>query len=527
MKSLKLLWFVLLFNSISLLAQQIPFQGKLLENGQPVTDSKTFNFSIQTLPINWSETHLSVPIVNGLYSVVLGSIIQLPDTLFEVQSSYELYISVDSTPLDTVEIFAPIEVDPTVPVNLKDGVVWSEIGDIPTGITDDIDSTNEIQSLSYLAGTLSISKGNSVDILTTDSLLLLENFQVGVSDTNSIADPEQILADTYTLEDTVWQSFTVNESGELTEIWIEFANSLITDVKLKLFEGTGASGQSIFDESFPASNFTSTIQYQTFAINPVIPINFNSGQTYTFQLIGISNPLLVSSIGNDQYPFGISSIGSDIDLKFSIFMEVVTPIKFVITSDGNVGIGTSSPNARLEIVAHESTSEENTFLVSSAMEETLFKVTNNGKVGIGTDSPISTFDINGNANISGDLYIGGSLLPTTLTTTNYQFFTTDGTFTAPDGVTMVFITMIGGGGGGGGQGPGGGGSCSIIKYPYSVIPGIDYSIIVGNAGEGGITSVGTDGGNSSFDIMTVYGGNGAGNSVPGNGCGTSMKAYPI
>src|SRR3990167_2377020 len=55
------------------------------------------------------------------------------------------------------------------------------------------------------------------------------------------------------------------------------------------------------------------------------------------------------------------------------------------------------------------------------------------------------------------------VLPSGNTTGRIEIFTSDDTFTVPDGVTKVYLTMVGGGGGGGGGGSatnegGGGGS---------------------------------------------------------------------
>jgi len=52
--------------------QQISYQGKLMENGVPVTGTKTFTFAF--VDTDWLEIHENVNVVNGIYSVVLGNI---------------------------------------------------------------------------------------------------------------------------------------------------------------------------------------------------------------------------------------------------------------------------------------------------------------------------------------------------------------------------------------------------------------------------------------------------------------------
>jgi len=69
-----------------------------------------------------------------------------------------------------------------------------------------------------------------------------------------------------------------------------------------------------------------------------------------------------------------------------------------------------------------------------------------------------------------------------------QLFTSDGNFTAPTGVTQVYITMVAGGASGGAGvnattgGGGGGAGEAIIKQPYTVTAESTYAVDVGAAG---------------------------------------------
>ncbi|EBN0009287.1 phage tail protein [Salmonella enterica subsp. enterica] len=129
---------------------------------------------------------------------------------------------------------------------------------------------------------------------------------------------------------------------------------------------------------------------------------------------------------------------------------------------------------------------------------------------------------------------------------HYQFFTANGTFTVPDGVTQVFVEMLGGGGGGGGGGGavtdggfagasgGSGGTCGSTNISIvPVTPGGKYAVIVGAGGVGGaaasqsstapsgihtlVTSTpgspGIDGGDSIFVNVTAKGGSGGAGGV--------------
>jgi hypothetical protein len=102
-----------------------------------------------------------------------------------------------------------------------------------------------------------------------------------------------------------------------------------------------------------------------------------------------------------------------------------------------------------------------------------------------------------------------------------QVFTSDGTFTAPAGITTVYLTMVGGGGSGAGTaastgsyGTGGGGGGTIINYPYTVTPSSEYAVVVGTSGE-----------DSSFDGTVVAPKGLAGNTdSPVGGLGATPSA---
>ena len=75
-----------------------------------------------------------------------------------------------------------------------------------------------------------------------------------------------------------------------------------------------------------------------------------------------------------------------------------------IQADGNVGIGTTGPDANLEVV--------DDFMVSSAAEANgdLFTVLSSGNVGIGTTSPTSKLHVIGDINATGNITSGNSTI---------------------------------------------------------------------------------------------------------------------
>ncbi|MBV6641049.1 MAG: tail fiber domain-containing protein [Cyclobacteriaceae bacterium] len=98
----------MLMVSISVYSQnnsKIPFQGNITQEGVPIDGSRKFVFSIPD--VSWTETHDAVSITNGFYSVVLGSINPLPGDLFDDVESRSLAITIESTSLGSLDIYAP------------------------------------------------------------------------------------------------------------------------------------------------------------------------------------------------------------------------------------------------------------------------------------------------------------------------------------------------------------------------------------------------------------------------------------
>ena len=93
---LVIIMLITLFLSAQEIPQKISYQGKLLENGIAVNDTKTINFIIGS----WDEIHYNVPIIEGLYSVTLGETNPIPVSLFDNTSNLSLQIQVEGIYLD-------------------------------------------------------------------------------------------------------------------------------------------------------------------------------------------------------------------------------------------------------------------------------------------------------------------------------------------------------------------------------------------------------------------------------------------
>ncbi|ECS0961273.1 phage tail protein [Salmonella enterica] len=122
---------------------------------------------------------------------------------------------------------------------------------------------------------------------------------------------------------------------------------------------------------------------------------------------------------------------------------------------------------------------------------------------------------------------------------NFAFFTENGTFTVPSGVTRVLVEMIGGGGGGGSGAEGviekhiqgyGGKASVLVSAVATVISGTQLPVVVGAGGNGAPLDTtfpldgqnGGKGGTSSFSGINALGGNGGSGGIYFISAGGSM-----
>lgn len=309
---------LLLLIPIWLTAQQIPFQGRLMENGTPVTGQRTFVFTINSGGVNWTETHANEQVSNGLYALVLGANNPLPADLFATQNTLTLNIQVNGQSVGSVDIYAPMERDPSVPASLKDGVSWGEVTDKPAL---DESTTNELQTLSISGSSLSISEGNTVQL--PDAGTSAETLSVGILDTVTSAAVEQLAFDGTSTRNFIWQSFTVLQTAKIKAIELNFANGTNVDIRCRLYNGTGINTQAFWSRDFPAVNYGSTLELQAFPVADFLDATLNEGETYTFYVAGLGDDLFFRTNSGNPYAFGETNINSTTDAVFKIIIETV------------------------------------------------------------------------------------------------------------------------------------------------------------------------------------------------------------
>lgn len=203
----------------------------------------------------------------------------------------------------------------------------------------------------------------------------------------------------------------------------------------------------------------------------------------------------------------------------------------LFNNGSGVSIGTTDPFNYQLLVRDNGAGTVAILAVLDQIGNQLFVVKNTGNVGIGTDTPTAKLEVAGQIKITGGTPGVGKFLASDadgLASWQYfpkgkKHFLSNGTFTVPLGVTKVWVTMSGGGGGGGGSnldsgsgargGGGGGAGEGIIAKEATVTPGQNISVIAGAGGLGGYINsqtgadtLSTDGSDSIFSILTAKGG---------------------
>jgi hypothetical protein len=143
----------------------------------------------------------------------------------------------------------------------------------------------------------------------------------------------------------VGQSFTVGVTGPLTRIGFDVTEVNSGTVTFKIFSG-GISGQSpTGSEVYSESGLVLSAGWNY--IDLTTPISVTAGEEYTFQIIA-DYQIKIPAPNTNVYAGGRMLHSASYDMIFETYVSAPGSA-FVVTNNGNVGIGTSSPERPLHI----------------------------------------------------------------------------------------------------------------------------------------------------------------------------------
>src|SRR3989344_4461525 len=119
----------------------------------------------------------------------------------------------------------------------------------------------------------------------------------------------------------------------------------------------------------------------------------SSGTTDGFRLYD-NIPLSFGATLTTKYLMGRDNTSGNFRFAYGGIISTDSNVKLTITPEGNIGIGTTSPFAKLSVKGAGTTTGIN-FQTTNSNDTPLVTVLDNGNVGIGTASPAYPLDVNG------------------------------------------------------------------------------------------------------------------------------------
>ncbi len=132
---LAFVWLCAMTPLFAFVPSQVNYQGRLSDpSGNPLTDTVSLTFSIHESPGGgisiWSETHPSVPVVDGIFTVVLGRFTPLDESVFDITTIINRYLAIS---VNGAPALQPLQEILAVPYALRVATVDDATGGVIDG----------------------------------------------------------------------------------------------------------------------------------------------------------------------------------------------------------------------------------------------------------------------------------------------------------------------------------------------------------------------------------------------------------
>lgn len=166
----------------------------------------------------------------------------------------------------------------------------------------------------------------------------------------TVIDQQQENYNTIASGNNIWQSFTAGVSGSLTQVALKVASPIGSSSSLgtiNIYAGEGISGALLSKISVTFEPFIS--DFQPFTLPNFV--NVLAGNKYTIELYApVVNDYWILYQNNNPYAGGTISYNTDYDMPFQT--TVLPSTDALVVQNAKVGIGTTSPSAKLDIAGN-------------------------------------------------------------------------------------------------------------------------------------------------------------------------------
>ena len=373
--------------------QQINYQGKLTDTtDSPVTDG-VYHFTFKLFDVAtgssslWTETDRVAQVTNGLFSIMLGASTTFPADLF----NQTLYLEVTIGTTTPSETLTPRKILGAVPAafeagntNKLQGYDWASPGAIGSTVSSSGSFTSLIANNATINGDATTTGNFIVNGTTYLSTVAAGTWQ-GTAVSNTYGGTGQ--------DSSGWNGFVKVTGGT----WGPATINLASDISGVLPVGNGGTGTTTFaSNGVLYGNGTGSIQATAQGPDGYL-LWSNSGEpdwvstsSLGFSTIGVGT--------TGQIPY-YSADGSNLTATSALF----------VFSNGNIGIGTTTPDAKLTIYGPDIATDTNAFTIYNASSSQILKVTNDGSISFGNDSLL--YDASSTVTYINSIETGGLTFP--------------------------------------------------------------------------------------------------------------------
>ncbi len=412
------IWGVRVLVADAAINQQINYQGKLTDNAGVAVADGLYNIEFKlyvnnstTTPV-WTETDTGankVQVTNGLFSVMLGSTTAFTGVDFN-QTLY-LGVNIGGTGAPSYDG----EMSPRKKLGAVPAAIQSQY---LNGLSSDqflrADAINSTNTASTFLDIRQLGTGHIATFTGTSSVIaldLLSNGNVGIGTSSPSAKLDIYgtagSADIFAISSsTNARLFTVNAAGNV---------GIGTSTPSALLHVYTTSANSPFKVTQSNATVALTLNLDSYG-----GTNVNAGGGVLARYARGTDALPTDVVAGDRLGFNIfggyagsafrhtSGIEAIVDSGTVSTTSLPTYLRFLttadgsvsrterlrITSGGNVGIGTTSPSAKLAITGTSGATTD-IFAIASSTNIRLFTITAEGNVGIGSSSPAFPLSVSG------------------------------------------------------------------------------------------------------------------------------------